>query len=96
MFELKQVNLGGGDDVSTLIYKLFRGVTGTIEIKDGQAPNTSIFHFVGCFDNIAPACMIRFILKVIVLGKPLCKKAATEFKREGAFPTKYTGPKPPP
>ena len=73
----------------------FRGVTGAIEVREGAKPNTSVLSFVGHFDNKAPAFLIRFILKRVVLGRR-CKAAAREYKREGEYPAKYTGPRPPP
>jgi hypothetical protein len=57
---------------------VFRGVTGAIEIFDGPSADESIFSFVGCFDNVATAFVLRFVLKTLVM-RPVLKKAAKEF-----------------
>lgn len=75
---------------------VFRGITGCIEILDGNSPDTCKMCLAGCFDNIAPACLIGFVTKNVLIGRPLVKAAEAEFKEFGAFPPKYTGPKPPP
>ena len=76
---------------------LFRGVTGSLIIVDGPGgKDTCTIKCVGCFDNRVPACIIQFVLKFLVLGKPLVTKAQAEFAAEGEYPAKYKGPKPPP
>jgi hypothetical protein len=83
--------------VITTKVPLFRGVTGSLVIVDGPGgKNTCTIKCVGCFDNRVPACIIQFVLKFLVLGKPLVTKAQAEFAAEGEYPAKYKGPKPPP
>ena len=72
----------------------FTGVTGVLEVVDGDEPDTSRIEFAGRFDNVFPVFMIAFITRHVVIGRPLAQLAEKEWST--TKDEKYSGPTPPP
>ena len=70
----------------------FDGVTGPLEVVDGEEKDTSRIEFAAKFSNIIPIFMISPITRYAILGRPVAQKAEKDWaENKGA---NYTGPTP--
>lgn len=70
----------------------FDGLTGVIQIVEGEEKDTSRMEFAGKFSNVFPVPMIALITRHLVIGRPMAVKAEADWAENKG--ENYTGPTP--